>query len=414
MWILIIPIGCSSEFSDSDVNGIILEEDLDYPLSSITGVSINPDGTLLAIGDQQSGSIQIYNTTTGKMHRIITGSSDLIDSVVLKFPVSGAPSQNRQPILRAELISEDNRPYTDEKLQTLLPNRLLVPQFTSDSQLSVLGTLNGIYTYRMENGYKGQGSYPATALLHYSLQNNTLTCHPLLPNSEGLWGQAREPFLKIDNDKFILPCIRASHHNGYDSSFTLAVVTPQGEYRDYLFPLPKEYRDSSIGYQYLTPLITQNDKGEIIAMTRLIPRVYNLSNSTEFDLQEIPSSNNYFYNVVGSLDQETLRDSISTLLPLSFNSIAVSKAGNYVLTGLLRNESEGTIEWFVQQYSPKGKLLQSEVLNVETGIGDPHYLNYSHQHSALMILSLHREEGWMLTFKSYELWEEKETYLTQK
>ena len=390
-------ISCSEEpVIISDSHEIILEEDEDHPLFSVNTFSVSPDGRLIALGNPQAGTIHVYHLATGEQERIIRGTPDLIDSVVLKAPVLPGGEDQREPRLRADLLDTDGEPYSDSELLTLLPSRFLFPLFTSNNDLWVLAKLSGIYTYRMNDSTRGQGMYPCTSLLHYQLKDNSVACYPSPRKLQGPWAQAQSPFFMTNKGKFILPVMDVMQENQYDSAIALVAVNPDWQDQNPIALLPKEHRQPSLGYSYLNMLATQTEEGDVLVMSTLIPRIYNVTQNTSLALQDIPQLNDRFYRVIDTIDQNVLRDSISSLLPLSLSHLSVSTAGTYMVAGLWNSATTNDSEWFVQEYDQQGKLLRSksiQPLSTQEAISS---VGYSPPHDAIVVLTIAEETGWKL------------------
>jgi hypothetical protein len=376
-----------------------IEENDSSTIIQITSTDVSPNGKMLLIGDQSSSSVFLIDISTGHLIRHFEPYPGLSDSIALH-------EKSHLDTLRFMSIAEIDRWRDRDPKYTLVDNDVKrqfgASFFTSDTTIVILSQINAMMCKIGENNppswrgvglgiltYKIDRQYPAFAWGRYE-GNGKGTTWPQM------YDATYDPLQKL-----CYVSVRkheAFRQRHYDSTFTVGSYDFDGTYRGPICTVPEECKSFSLDYSCQRNVVSFTPSHEVLFAYGLVPRVYNLTKGTNFEVAT-PSDNKLFLKAIRESNVTPGRvkwDSILPLHNLTMWSLATSVAGNVIVTFSILDTGDG-ISWITHKYTEDGKLEQTYLLPLAPIATGTSSLFYSRQLDAVLGFSRTKNKGWDLT-----------------
>jgi hypothetical protein len=382
------PFGAAGSGRDTSyISAVPLEED-SIPIFHISSATISPSGSLLALSDESSGHVFLYNLKTGALLKSFIGTTEFVDSLAIE----AAPYDSN---LRFLTLKDLHDSLGESEFRTFAPkwlrNTYTCASFSNDSTLLLLGVIQGVL--QNINGAYQRISHGQTALFTYGITSNKISTtpfsfldrhymaqpHSLLPVSDGTVAAS------IVNEES-LP------HSTYDSMWTIGYFDKLGHPVRSIFPMPDEYRNGTMAYNALNISIDQNPKTGLVATCLFSPAIFDLSHNKRHSLDSLPLSNADGL-AMARRSAGISPDSLIRELPVRLMGLKATTSGDNIVSVQLFDKKTNETTWLMQIYSSDMRLVKQRFINIGAQFGEIEYVIPASD--KLIAISLTKSGTWM-------------------
>ena len=177
----------------------------------------------------------------------------------------------------------------------------------------------------------------------------------------------------------------------------------KGKFIDIILPLPEIYKRTKLKYKLLNTVnVDIDDNGNVFILFPYLNKIFNASTDTNFDLTNLPSTNNELFEKIEKLKSEerSSYDYMYTLLKneitLFTKSIFVTKNNNILVhvDHYILNEDKN--QPILQLYNKEGSLIvQNTKISNKNENGKIEYIHYSKIDNKIRIFRKNAE-NWII------------------
>jgi len=394
-----------------------IKESDSLPLSTIQNIVFSKSGKYIAVCGNSNTDVLLYDSTFTLL-QTFTFNGDYIDTAV-SLATPNDITYGYITGLRKDLINSEGETIPIEYQKKNLQNKFSNAAFIEDSILLLNSTLH----YLEYDSLRKRINYiPAVAT--YNLQKKNLYfiryenyANPFNDtNKQKFFCKAESnsflylPYRKqllfsvIGNPKFI----QFSSPETRLNTPSLGIFDLNGKKEHYIASIPNEFWHKQLWTHNLSSHVAINHNNEIIGSYELIPRVYNFTKNTAFDLKNITNNSRYI-DSIKSFDFENVRKQntpehwkklgeFQKNITSWVKRVDVTKQNTYIIIVATLPSGTSILRWQVQEYTSQGLLLRETEVKEDPGYGKVQYVSYSYNDDALIVLAVSDEKGWIATF----------------
>jgi hypothetical protein len=371
---------------------IELEENEDVILNNITSVAFNSDCSKFIVSSYLNYDKVIIYDTNGKIIKFFEPSVYFCDSIAIKRQYW----KGSVVILKSsDLVNSEGKSPTIDEISKDLIHSYGKGIFLNDSIILIIGHIK-TYANDLRNGVKkcidSLAGCSNTSLIIININNGEQTVNPFEKNTI-----VATPYSALYNSTdSILYCSCMSEQYSSICAYHL-----NGEFIKVVSNLPDEYISSGIKYSITCdPEIIYDTNKNMIATYPYVDKIYNITNGSFFNLQNLPSYNTVFLEKLAEEQKKYKSDYYFQNLLNKIQSLYLTFDGNYFVSILC----EDTIDYrnnschILQVYKPDGELLKQAKLPLFENDFINKFVAYSKKDDLILSFHISKTTGWKIKF----------------
>mgnify|MGYP000303681020 CR=1 FL=1 len=402
-------IALSNDDYDSLVllKSITLEENEEAILTKVTNVSTNSNSTEILISDSEGKILILYDARIGKVLKYFEAPFELSDSLAIKGKYW---NEQEEYVRNDKVIFANGKKLEDDYIRKRLRNELYFGIFVNDNEIWASAYAKSLVKPKGIDTLTEFHSTLSTGIMRYDLKINKMIEYicfeKIFEKKYYIFPWPYHFVVAPTRDSIFIITINSSHfrNKGSDSLWIISSYNLKGEIIKPIMKMPEEYTQTKLGYSILfKPKFCFNNKNELLCVFPYAERVFNITNSTFFELKNLKQSNKIFLDSLK--ENPNLVDSFLVryfyFLPNSIENVYVTKNNEVIVITFQVfkiSQNKTQVYWLIQEYDEQGNLNhQYKVTNLDEH-GYIHYIFYDKNKDEFLFFKLLKGKGWFLDF----------------
>jgi len=241
-----------------------------------------------------------------------------------------------------------------------------------------------------------------TCIILYNINTDSYLVNPIAYYTNKTFPQAESILFNQQQSTVILSSnnFDAEKKRNYDSAWNISVLSLEGDRVQDIVALPAEYRNTSLGYNFIEVLYAYNQQN-LFYMFNSLPYIIDNKTNDSIRLVNWPYKNDTFF-LSAKQHQKQIPDSIVRNFLYMRNINFVSIKNNFFVSTNCSIKGINSF-WILQEYNKHGILVKEKKINsVNSSLGKLQYVAFFDMSPIkYACLYLHENEGWRIEIKKW-------------